>query len=570
MRARRLLTLPQRAQVRGKGSCEELSVVGMGKALCCGVRASHDKSSQPGRVSKLRLKKNLQIHRPQPILPRPQYPPAVPRQFRSQQASKVSILQPYENAVFPAESDKQATGIVESMMERWKAMPEHHRLVVASSVAFVICNMDKVNMSVAIIPMAQEFGWKASMAGLVQSSFFWGYLLCQLPGGYICSKLGGRMVMPGGVGLWSLATTSLPLLAGSLPGLVMSRVFVGAGEAVAPSSATDMVARTVPEHERSRAMSCIFGGLHVGSVLGLLLAPIIIERFGWCSVFIAFGSAGLVWVAWFELVINDFNETNPSFSQKLRPGQGIWNKVGDDKEEDVPWRAIIRSRPVQALGFAHFCNNWFSYSMLAWLPSYFTDTLNLDLSHAAQVSLLPPVAGIIVSSIVGQAADHLVSNGWKTALVRKLFQCLAFMGPFCALAGATQNQDNAAANIGLVTLALGLSSFSLGGLYCNHQDLSPKYSSLLLGLTNTWATIPGIVGVLLTGFLLDQTGDWPTALFFPSMILYVAGSVVYTIHGRSDALVFNDDDDKPFEIETKLASMLGSWWPFSQGSSGLK
>lgn len=533
----------------------------MVKALSCAVRASYEKKPQPRRVSRLKLRRSFQIHRPQPILPRPRYPPSVPRQFRSEQNSKVSTFESYRTTGFPVEGDERGNGFVDSLMEKWKALPEHHRLVAASSVAFVICNMDKVNMSVAIIPMAQEFGWKASMSGLVQSSFFWGYLLCQLPGGYICSKFGGRKVMPGGVGLWSLATTSLPLLAGSLPGLVLSRMFVGAGEAVAPSSATDMVARTVPEHERSRAMSCIFGGLHVGSVLGLLLAPFIIEHFGWSSVFVAFGSAGLVWVAWFELLQNDFELTSPSFSQKLTPGQGDWNNV-DDEEEEVPWRAIIRSRPVQALGFAHFCNNWFSYSMLAWLPSYFTDTLNLDLSHAAQVSLLPPVAGIVVSSIVGQAADHLVSNGWNTAVVRKLFQCMAFMGPFCALAGATQNQDNAVANIGLVTLALGLSSFSLGGLYCNHQDLSPKYSSLLLGLTNTWATIPGIVGVLLTGFILDKTGDWPTALFFPSMALYVAGSAIYTIHGRSELLEF--DDDEPFEIEAKLANIFGSWWPFAK------
>ena len=33
---------------------------------------------------------------------------------------------------------------------------------------------DKVNISVAIIPMAQDFGWSPTVAGLVQSSFFYG------------------------------------------------------------------------------------------------------------------------------------------------------------------------------------------------------------------------------------------------------------------------------------------------------------------------------------------------------------------------------------------------------------
>ncbi len=36
--------------------------------------------------------------------------------------------------------------------------------------SFVICNMDKVNISVAIIPMAQDFGWSPTISGLVQVS----------------------------------------------------------------------------------------------------------------------------------------------------------------------------------------------------------------------------------------------------------------------------------------------------------------------------------------------------------------------------------------------------------------
>ena len=62
------------------------------------------------------------------------------------------------------------------------------------------------------------------------------------------------------------------------------RAAVGLGEGVAPSAATDMVARVIAPEERSRAISFIFGGLHVGSLLGLLVAPLLIDRFGWQTV----------------------------------------------------------------------------------------------------------------------------------------------------------------------------------------------------------------------------------------------------------------------------------------------
>ena len=45
-----------------------------------------------------------------------------------------------------------------------------------------------------------------------------------------------------------------------------------------------------------------------------------------------------------------------------------------------------------------------------------------------------------------------------------------------------------------MTAALGMASFSMCGLYCNHADLSPRYAPFLLGMTNTVGALPGIVG----------------------------------------------------------------------------
>ncbi len=165
----------------------------------------------------------------------------------------------------------------------WEELPARYKMLVTMSMAFIVCNMDKVNISVAIIPMAQEYGWNASTAGLIQSSFFFGYMLSQIPGGWLSSKIGGRWVFPAGVGLWSVATAGVPLLASTIPGLCVSRAAVGLGEGVAPAAATDLVARSIDKSERARATSFIFGGLHIGSLIGLLAAPPLIEvSVVWC------------------------------------------------------------------------------------------------------------------------------------------------------------------------------------------------------------------------------------------------------------------------------------------------
>lgn len=425
-------------------------------------------------------------------------------------------------------------------------------------------------MSVAIIPMAQEFGWSPSVAGLVQSAFFWGYILSQLPGGYLTSKKGGRNVMPAGVAMWSVATAAVPLLAGTVPGLCISRAAVGLGEAVAPSAATDMVSRIVPAHQRSTAVSVVFGGLHVGSILGLLAAPYLITHCGWETVFFVFGAAGLAWVLWFEQLMAGIVAKDPAAAALLTVDRLSVAPAAETAADGshaghaagpitgaVPWRAFLRSRAVRALMYTHFCNNWFHYTMLAWLPTYFTDTMSVDLMHAAQTALLPPLAGIAASSVAGITADALIGKGMPVAAVRKLAQGVAFLVPSaCLLAAAVPDMDTTV-TVGLITAALGISSFSLAGLYCTHQDLSPKYSSAMLGLTNTSGAVPGILGVAFTGYLYDKFGSWPVALFYPTIFFLLTGAAVYTFLGSNDAENFDQPElAEPFGFEASIQNVL--------------
>jgi hypothetical protein len=81
---------------------------------------------------------------------------------------------------------------VSSTTGYWSSLPPRYKLVLTTSLAMVICNMDKVNMSVAIIPMSRQMGWNSSVAGLVQSSFFWGYAVSQLPGGWLAAHFSGQ------------------------------------------------------------------------------------------------------------------------------------------------------------------------------------------------------------------------------------------------------------------------------------------------------------------------------------------------------------------------------------------
>lgn len=434
----------------------------------------------------------------------------------------------------------------DSGIDSW--MPHRWRVVAMIAVAFVLGNMDKVNMSVAVIPMARELGWSGLERGLVSSSFFWGYTLTQVPGGYISTKIGGAKVLAAGVFLWSVGTLIAPPAAElSLMALCATRMIVGMGEGVAPSAATSILAKTMPPTERTRAVSAVWGGLDVGSVVGLLLCGPLIRAFGWASVFYLFAGLGLLWCALWPLFKPEEVEEVEEAHQQYAVMASIDEPVEFDPPEkvQVPWGAFFSSLPVWAVTVAHFSFNWGYYTLLAWLPSYFELALGLEVDKSSFLTLIPYLAMTAMMPLVGPTADGMVERGVPLTQVRKICQGIAFIGPALCMVACAMLTPGPGATVGaspmvttaivcLLSVAFALGAWSRGGLYCNHQDLSPKYAGALLGITNTAGALPGVLGVAAAGYLLDVTNSWALAVFYPTAVCQIMGAIFYILFASSE------------------------------------
>lgn len=91
----------------------------------------------------------------------------------------------------------------------------------------------------------------------------------------------------------------------------------------------------------------------------------------------------------------------------------------------------------------------FHYTMLAWLPTFYIRTLDLDLIRASQLSLIPPIAAFAFSNIAGPIADNLINGGTRVVTVRKGMQGIAFVGPSLMLLGAAVLEDQHVARVRL-------------------------------------------------------------------------------------------------------------------------
>lgn len=388
-------------------------------------------------------------------------------------------------------------------------------------------------------------------------------------------------MLSAGVALWSLGTLlGPPAAAVALPVLCASRLLVGLGEGVAPSAATALCVQFVPQRERARAVSVVWGGLDLGSVIGLLIAPVLIAWAGWQSVFYVFAALGFAWCAAWPAAQPHSSAAVALPRQDAAPVQAAasaaqrWIDAWRNARTRVrpasmtatrapsavgpPWRKFMASPAVWAVIVTHFCFNYGYYTLLAWLPSYFEGALGMDLGASSALSLLPYVAMVAMTPVVGPVADALVTAGRSVTFVRKLAQGIAFVGPaacMLALAALTPSGSGAAHAtwswvpaqllggtappsvplvVALMSVAFALSAWSRAGLYCNHQDLSPKYASLLLGISNTAGALPGVLGVWAAGVMLDATNSWSLALFLPTAAAQLLGTLVFSLFGSGE------------------------------------
>jgi len=405
-----------------------------------------------------------------------------------------------------------------------------HTVVLLCFFSTFICYIDRVNISVAIIPMAQQFGWSDTERGLVLSSFFIGYLVTQVLGGWLAGKLGGKVVLGFGVLWWSLFTLLTPLSAiASFPALIAARILMGVGEGVAFPATYNLLGRWVPLRERSRAAAFNLSAIPLGTLFAVTATPFIAVAFGWPAVFYLFGALGFIWFVFWWYFAGD---RPPSTAPDADPDTARGERARD---REIPWRAIFSKAPVWAIIIGHFANNWGLYVLLSWLPSYFASQLGINL-RSVWIFVAPPwIASFLFSNIAGWIADRMITSGKSVTFTRKLLQTIGFLGPAMGLAALATTRDATTAVV-LLSAALGLASFTFAGAGCNHLDISPRHAGVIFGISNTAATIPGIVGVALTGLLVDRTGTYAAAFYLTAAVL-VSGWLVYLLFGTGKQIL---------------------------------
>ena len=403
--------------------------------------------------------------------------------------------------------------------------PRRYVVVALTFLGCVIAYTDRVNISVAAVAMKEHFGWSQTQKGFVLAAFFVGYLLFMFVAGLLANRFGGKRVVGYSVFAWSIFTLLTPSAAiFSVVVLILARIGMGIGEAGMYPAGYELFGRWVPPSERARAVALMTSGVPVGTLIGLMGSGWLVQRYGWAMPFYVFGTVGVLWLLlWVQQIEND-----PATDARLGAEERallLATRPTTDLVERVPLRRLLLRTPVAALVAGHVASNWTLYVLLSWLPSYFREVQGLSIAHSGLFSAAPWLTTFAVGNLAGWVADRMIRRGVGHTTTRKRMLC----GGLAVSAGfllALQQAHSPTAALLLLCGATGALACSWSGYMPSYLDVAPRHGAVLFGFGNSFAQIPGIVGVALTGWLVDLTGTY-SAAFVLTAIVSAAGALIF-------------------------------------------
>ncbi|CAF1320943.1 unnamed protein product, partial [Didymodactylos carnosus] len=296
------------------------------------------------------------------------------------------------------------------------------------------------------------FAWSKNIQGLVLGAYFWGYLITEIPAGWLAAKFGAKKLFGYAMLISGIITIVMPFAAKAhWITLSLLRMFVGLLHGVIWPSMATIMAHWAPPAERSRLLGFMNAGAQIGNVITLPLgAAMCTWHFaeGWPLIFYFTGGIGFIWSAVWLLFYADSPANQRCISQREKT-------------------YVLESTQHQ-------------------LESHSKGEFN------GMLSALPYIVFWININISGTVADFIVRKEILTRTrTRKLFNALA-------------------------------------------NDIAPSYAGLVFGISNTFATLPGIISPYIVGAVTAKDPKNWRIVFFICAAIYCLGALVFLFIGSGD------------------------------------
>lgn len=264
-----------------------------------------------------------------------------------------------------------------------------------------------------IMPVLLDaLGISVSSAGLLMSVFAITGLFLALPAGLIFQRAGFRvtgLLAGGSIVLGAV----LGALSQSMTGLLISRVIEGIGTSFMAVLAPAIIGQWFPQEKRGTAMGVWSAWVPVGTVVTLIVAPVLAAAAGWRSVWWLGAGYALVVTALYLAFIRAAPTTSdqplsaprPMTSQQQSPGEEF-----SGQESGVKTTPVLRNQNIWLLAAAFGAFNAAVIGMATYLPTFLSAQHGLALGPAAWIASITSMITIFSAPAGGVLSDRIGSR----------------------------------------------------------------------------------------------------------------------------------------------------------------
>ncbi|XP_072948855.1 putative inorganic phosphate cotransporter [Epargyreus clarus] len=420
----------------------------------------------------------------------------------------------------------------------------------------------RVNMSMAIVDMTDTtrdkyFDWSYSVQSMILSSFFWGYVILQIPGGIMARRVGGKVLITISVGVNALLSLVMPVGAaiGGWKFVCGCRILQGLTQAFVYPAMHHLVSQWIPLEERGTLSTIIYAGGQLGIALQLIASGFLATAWGWEAIFYANGTLGVIWAVAYIIFGSASPEQSKMISKpELKYIQTSLGRLGEQKRFATPWSKIVTCLPFWAAVVAHCGQNWGFFTLMTEMPTYMAKVLDVNLTKNGILSSLPYLAMYALSFPMGAMTDLIIRKRWLSVTnSRKLFNSIGLWGPAIALIGLSYSPaGNMVFAVVMLTLTVGINSGQYTGYLLVSIDIAPNFSASLMGISNFFANIISIIAPLVCGFIIQDETDpfeWRKVFFLASGV-YFFTNLFFVLFTTSEKQAWNDPEETDTEMKT--------------------
>lgn len=385
--------------------------------------------------------------------------------------------------------------------------------------------LDRVNISVAGKFINEAYGFTPTQYGIIFSAFVFGYMLFQLPGGFLADRFGSRLVLTFAIVWWSVFTIITAVagniflagIFGAFGSFIIVRLLIGLGEGIAYPASSKVVSVWIPYKHRAFANGILLSGIGVGSAITPPFITWIVLHWGWQSSFYITGAIGffvaLLWYAYARNKPAEHTQVTQNELAILKENEEHADKKATLSDIGV----IIADYRMWVLFFSYFVFGYIIYIYYSWFFMYLINVKHIEIVKGSLLAAMPFLTMAITAPLGGYVSDRICAKmGFKGRQVIGIVS-MSLVAISIYLGSTAADLYMA---VGLLSAGAGFLFFTVGNYWASATDLHTDKAGSATGFMNTGANIAGTISPTLTPIIAASLG-WDAALIFAAGLAIV-------------------------------------------------